>query len=79
VVGNIGTPTRMNYTVVGDTVNIAQRLETTGKDLLPDADVAVLLSATTADALPADIEIRPLGAHQLRGIGGTTEIFALSV
>jgi adenylate cyclase len=79
VVGNIGTPTRMNYTVVGDTVNIAQRLETLGKDLLPHADVAVLLSASTADALPADIEIRSLGAHQLRGIGGTTEIFTLSI
>jgi adenylate cyclase len=78
VVGNIGTPTRMNYTVVGDTVNIAQRLETLGKDLLPDTDVAILLSASTADALPADIKIRSLGVHQLRGIADATEIFALS-
>jgi adenylate cyclase len=78
VVGNIGTPTRMNYTVVGDTVNIAQRLENLSKVLLPDADVAILLSASTAHALPADADVRSLGTQKLRGITGATEIFALS-
>jgi class 3 adenylate cyclase len=79
VVGNIGTATRMNYTVVGDTVNVAQRLEVLAKELRPDAEVAILLSATTAAALPQGLAVTSLGWHQLRGRDDPTEIFALEV
>ncbi len=77
VVGNIGSATRMNYTVVGDTVNTANRLESLGRELLPDAEVAVLLSAATVAALPAGLPVVSLGHHILRGRDEPTEVFTL--
>ncbi|MGI9437804.1 MAG: adenylate/guanylate cyclase domain-containing protein [Geminicoccaceae bacterium] len=78
VAGNIGSTTRMDYTVVGDTVNIAQRLEVLGKSLLPDSEVAILLSAETVKALPAMIDVSSLGQTTLRGRALPSEIFTLS-
>ncbi len=52
VVGNIGAPGRVNFTVVGDTVNIAQRFEQLGKEFLkPDEEVVVLVSGDTLAAV----------------------------
>jgi class 3 adenylate cyclase len=52
VVGNIGAPGRVNFTVVGDTVNIAQRFEQLGKDFMKAGEeIVVLASAATIAAL----------------------------
>jgi class 3 adenylate cyclase len=52
VVGNIGAPGRVNFTVVGDTVNIAQRFEQLGKEFMASEDeVVVLASGSTLAAL----------------------------
>ena len=52
VVGNIGAPGRVNFTVVGDTVNIAQRFEQLGKEFMKDGEeMVVLVSADTLAAV----------------------------
>jgi class 3 adenylate cyclase len=69
VVGNVGAPGRINYTLIGDTVNAAQRLEQLGKEVKTESDVIVLASAATLAKLPPDIPCQPLGELLLRGMG----------
>ncbi|HZD26865.1 MAG TPA: adenylate/guanylate cyclase domain-containing protein [Alphaproteobacteria bacterium] len=78
VVGNIGAPGRVNYTMVGDAVNLANRIEQLAK-VRGDSAAAVniVLSAATAAMLPADLPLRPLGAHLVRGRREPIELYTL--
>ena len=79
VAGSVGSAERLDYTVVGDTVNIAQRLEALGKEAAPDAEVAVLLSADTKFALDAGVAVEPLGPFVLRGRDEPLEVYRLQL
>ena len=78
VVGNIGSAGRLNYTVVGDTVNIAQRMEQYGKTLSPDQtdEVFILMTEATFNASQDKGAIK-VGDYQLRGRHDPVTIYQL--
>jgi adenylate cyclase len=83
VVGNIGAPERINYTVVGDTVNTAQRMEQLGKQYMSAEDeVLVLASGATVNALTepqkfAEVLSAPAEQHEVRGRNEPIEVHRL--
>lgn len=68
--GNIGTPDRLDFTVIGSAVNQAARLETLGARL----GESVLISQNFADALEAPL--RSLGEHALKGLAEPQTVYA---
>ena len=78
-VGNIGAPDRINYTVIGDTVNIGQRMEQLGKSLhSADSETTILVSGDTAKNLGSEFKLKNLGSHTIKGRTGSIEVFGLS-
>jgi len=77
VVGNIGAPGRVNYTIVGDTVNVAQRLEVLGHQLDGGNDVTVLMSAETARLAEVGAAGEDVGRHRLAGVPHDVQVVRL--
>ena len=76
IVGNIGAADRVNYTIVGDTVNVSQRLQELGKLLAPDAETAIVISGETAGRLDEQHSAGIVsGRHRLRGRGEPIDVF----
>ena len=70
IVGNVGAPGRVNYTLIGETVNLAQRLEQLGHDFQQaGADCVILASAAVVAHLPPEIPRQALGDQSVRGMG----------
>jgi len=78
VIGNIGSEGRINYTIVGDTVNAAQRIEQLGRQFLKDdVEAVALFSAATEEMLGPDVARIPVGTFTLRGRAEPVPVFRL--
>jgi adenylate cyclase len=73
IVGNIGSTSRMEYTIIGDTVNATQRIEDLCKELRWD----LLISETVYDAARDLVEVGEPHAITLRGRQNETLIYPL--
>jgi len=74
VVGNMGSRDWLNYTAIGDGVNLASRLESATKD----CGVPIIVSEATRNMAP-DFEYQELQAIQVRGRQQAVRMFTPSV
>lgn len=72
LVGNIGSEAVRNFTAIGDTVNLASRLQTRAEG------GQVLIGAGTYAQVRAHVEAEPLGRVQVKGKAEAVEVYLLN-
>ena len=71
IIGNVGTNELFNYTAIGDTVNIAQRLQTAARPS------QILISKTTYDIVADKVIVSPLEAIFVKGREQPIDVYSL--
>jgi adenylate cyclase len=73
--GNVGSSKRKTYSMLGDTVNLASRLQALNKKLATD----ILISGETGKRLiRSKTRLRPMGQHTVKGKTETVDVYAVA-
>ena len=77
IVGNIGAPGRINYTVVGDTVNTGSRIEDLCDSVDDGARAIILVSDQIVAEAGDGFEFTPVGNFAVKGKSKPVEVYRL--
>ena len=71
VIGNVGAADQRSFAAIGDTTNVAARLQSSA------VAGQVLASASTVAQVGGGVDARPAGTRSLKGKGEDVEVFEL--
>jgi adenylate cyclase len=74
VIGNVGSSDKLEFTVLGDTVNVASRLESLNKD----QKTKLLMSEQAREMLGGEIDTMYLGAVPVKGKSEKMKLFTVT-
>lgn len=73
ILGNMGSDTKMDYTVIGDNVNLGSRIEALNKDY----KTSVIISESTYEIVKDKFNVKNLGNVTVKGRKAETKIYEL--